>query len=126
VKRGDLIIVSAPGDYGKPRPAIVVQSDRLVTDSILVAQITSEIIVAPFHRLTVEPGPATGLHTTSQIMTDKIVTLRRSKCGRVIGRLDEAALIALNRMLSTVLGLADGPEPPRYRPPRYGKPRFGS
>jgi hypothetical protein len=26
----------------------------------------------------------------------------------VIGRLDDAALIVLNRMLSTVLGLADG------------------
>jgi hypothetical protein len=33
--------------------------------------------------------------------------LRRDKCGRVIGRLDDVALVALNRMLSTVLGLAD-------------------
>ena len=40
-------------------------------------------------------------------MVDKIVCLRREQCDRVIGRLDEAALVALNRMLSTVLGLAD-------------------
>jgi mRNA interferase MazF len=52
-------------------------------------------------------GAATGLENVSQVMVDKIVCLRRSKCGRVIGRLDDAALIVLNRMLSTVLGLAD-------------------
>jgi hypothetical protein len=33
--------------------------------------------------------------------------VRRDKFGQVIGRLDDAALIALTRMLSTVLGLAD-------------------
>jgi hypothetical protein len=27
IKRGDVVICAAPGDYGKPRPAVVVQSD---------------------------------------------------------------------------------------------------
>ena len=27
MKRGDVVIVSAPGDFGKPRPAVVIQSD---------------------------------------------------------------------------------------------------
>lgn len=100
-------MISAPGDYGKPRPGVVIQSDRIALDSVLVAQVTSEIVDAPLYRLTVEPSPATGLHQVSQIMVDKIVCMRRAKCGRAIGRLDDAALIVLNRMLSTVLGLAD-------------------
>jgi mRNA interferase MazF len=27
VRRGDLVTVALPGDYGKPRPALVIQSD---------------------------------------------------------------------------------------------------
>jgi hypothetical protein len=27
MRRGDLVVVSLPGDYGKPRPALVVQCD---------------------------------------------------------------------------------------------------
>jgi mRNA interferase MazF len=107
VRRGDLVVISAPGDYGKPRPAVVVQSDSLLLGSVLVAQITSVIVDAPLYRLTVEPSELTGLKRTSQVMVDKIVTMRRERCGPVRGRLDDAALIVLNRMLSTVLGLAD-------------------
>jgi mRNA interferase MazF len=107
VRRGDLVVISAPGDYGKPRPAVVVQSDLIALDSVLVAQVTSTIVDAPLYRLTIEPNQSTGLKTTSQIMVDKIITMRREKCGQVKGRIDDAALVALNRMLSTVLGLAD-------------------
>jgi mRNA interferase MazF len=108
VKRGDLVIVSAPGDYGKPRPAIVIQSDWLkATDSVLVALLTSMLADAPLYRLQIEPSAANGLKATSQVMVDKIVALPREKCGDVIGRVDEATLIALNHMLSVVIGIAD-------------------
>jgi mRNA interferase MazF len=101
-----LVVISASGDYGKPRPGVVVQSDSIATDSVLVAQITSEIVDAPLYRLTVEPTEANGLVKPSQVMVDKIVTMRRSKCGPVRGRLDDAALLALGQMLAVVLGLA--------------------
>ena len=101
------MVISAPGDYGKPRPAVVVQSDRIALDSVLVAQVTSTIVDAPLYRLTIEPSESTGLNTTSQVMVDKIITMRREKCGQVKGRIDDATLVALNRMLSTMLGLAD-------------------
>ena len=100
-------MISAPGDYGKPRPAVVVQSDRVALDSVLVAQVTTTIVDAPLYRLTIEPSERTGLERTSQVMVDKIITMRREKCGPVKGRIDDAALVILNRMLSTVLGLAD-------------------
>jgi mRNA interferase MazF len=108
VKRGDIITVATPGDYGKPRPAIVIQSDWLkATDSVLVALLTSSIVDAPLYRLQLEPTETNGLKVTSQVMVDKIIAMPRAKCGRAVGRIDEAGLIALNHMLSVVIGLAD-------------------
>ena len=108
MKRGDFITVVAPGDDGKPRPAIVIQSDWLkATDSILVALLTSALVDAPFYRLQIEPTEENGLKAPSQIMVDKIIAMPRAKCGRTMGRIDEAGLIALNYMLSVVMGLAD-------------------
>lgn len=41
MQRGDIVTVSLPRDYGKPRPALVVQSDLLQElDSVLVCPIT--------------------------------------------------------------------------------------
>ena len=77
------------------------------TDSVLVSVLTSALVDAPLYRLKVEPNPANGLKATSQVMVDKIVAMPRQKCGRAIGRLDQASLIALNAMLSLVIGFAD-------------------
>lgn len=108
MKRGDLITVAVSGDYGKPRPALIIQSDWLAeTESILLCLVTSTIRDAPLFRLTLDPKPANGLRARSQVMVDKIVAVRRDKCGMVIGHLDEADLIALNRILALVVGIAD-------------------
>jgi len=62
MKRGDIVTAAAQGDYGKPRPAVVIQSDRLAeTDSVLVCLITSELRDALFHRVPLEPTAETGL-----------------------------------------------------------------
>lgn len=107
MRRGDIVIVSAAGDYGKPRPAVVVQSDVLAaTDSILVAVITSTIKNTPLHRLTLEPLLNNGLKVRSQIMADKIVAHPRGKCGDTIGRVDRDSLAALDQILLFTLGLA--------------------
>jgi mRNA interferase MazF len=108
VKRGDIISVAAPGDYGKPRPAVVIQSDWLkATDSVLVALVTSALADAPLYRLQLEPTETNGLEVTSQIMVDKIIAMPRAKCGRTLRRIDDTARIALNHMLSVLIGLAD-------------------
>jgi mRNA interferase MazF len=108
VKRGDFVTVSAPGNYGKPRPAVIVQSDWLMaTESVLVALVTSALVNAPLYRLTIQPSDANGLKAPSQVMIDKIVAIPREKCGRVIGRLNESERIALNHMLAVVVGIAD-------------------
>lgn len=106
MRRGDLVTVSAPGNYSEPRPAVIVQSDWLMaTESVLVALVTSALVNA-LYRLTIEPSE-NGLKTPSQVMIDKIVAIPRKKCGSVIGRLNESERIALNHVLAVVLGIAD-------------------
>ena len=109
MKRGDVVVVSAPGDYAKPRPAVVVQSD-LFNDthaSIAVCLLTTDLVDAPLFRLTVDPAPGNGIDRRSQIMIDKIVALRRRRIARRVGALDADTLLRVNRSLALWLGLGD-------------------
>ena len=108
VKRGDLVTISAQGDYGKPRPALVIQSDFLnAADSVLVVLLTSTIADAPLFRLTIEPTAGNSPPLVSQVMVDKVLAYPRAKCGPVFGHLSGANMLALNHMLSLMIGLAD-------------------
>jgi len=109
VKRGDVVTVAASGDYGKPRPAVIVQTDALPAEhaSVIVCQMTSDIAEAPDFRITIEPTEKNGLRTRSQLMADKPVTIRRERIGRKIGSLDEKDIDRLNIALAFVMGLAD-------------------
>ncbi|MDR3576837.1 MAG: type II toxin-antitoxin system PemK/MazF family toxin [Anaerolineaceae bacterium] len=106
MKRGDLVTVAVSGDYGKPRPALVVQSDALDgTDSVLVCLITTTLRDAPLYRLPLPASDATGLRQASQVMVDKIFAVKRDKCGAVMGRIDAASLLALDRLLMFIVGV---------------------
>lgn len=108
MKRGDIVIVSAQGAYGKARPAVVIQSDALNgADSVLVSLFTSDTTEAALYRLIVPPTAKNGLKVPSQVMVDKIVALPRDKCSQPIGSLDRSAMIALNHMLAVMIGIAD-------------------
>jgi mRNA interferase MazF len=109
MKRGDVVIVAAAGDYGKPQPAVIVQTDALPQThaSVVICQMTSEIVDAPDLRITVEPTRRNGLQVRSQVMADKPVTVRRGRIGQLIGRLDQADIRRLNVALAFVVGLAD-------------------
>jgi mRNA interferase MazF len=109
MKRGDIVVVAAAGDYGKPRPAVIVQTDAFpeIHSSVVICQMTSEIVDAPDFRVTIEPAAASGLRARSQVMADKPVTLRRERIDQIIGHLSESELGRLNVALAFVLGLAD-------------------
>jgi mRNA interferase MazF len=108
VRRGDIVTVAVSGDYGKPRPALVIQSDWLdETDSVLVCLLTTTIRDVPLYRLSVPAVPSSGVREPSQIMVDKIMAVRRDKCGPPIGQLDQAAMMALGRLLALIIGVAD-------------------
>jgi mRNA interferase MazF len=107
VRRGDLVTVAAPGDYGKPRPALVVQSDLFdQLPSVTLCLITSELRDTPIFRITLDPSPANGLQRISQIQIDKMMTVARERVGGVIGRLDDATLLKVNRSLAVFVGIA--------------------
>lgn len=106
VKRGDLVTVAISGDYGKPRPALVIQADAFSDlGSVTVLRLTSELHDWPGFRVTVEATEANGLRATSQIMIDKATAVPREKIGRAFGRLDAATMRAVNRALVTFLDL---------------------
>jgi mRNA interferase MazF len=109
MKRGDVVVIAASGDYGKPRPAIIVQTDTLPERhaSVVVCQMTSELVDAPHFRITVEPNASNGVRVRSQIMADKPVTVRRERVGQLIGHLGRGDMARLDVALAFVLGLAD-------------------
>jgi len=108
IQRGDIIVVAMQGDYGKPRPALVVQSNELneVHTSIMILPFTSDIKKSPLIRYTVTPEEDTGLNVTCQAMIDKITTVKRERIGKVIGHLDRSHMIEINRLMIVALALA--------------------
>lgn len=77
MRRGDLVTVAATGDYGKPRPAVIVQTDAFPEShsSVVVCQLTSELADAPDFRVTIGPRPENGLRFTSQVMAGSMRTV---------------------------------------------------
>ena len=107
MKRGAVVTVAASGYAGKPRPAVIIQSDAFDgTDSITVCLFTTIAVDAPLIRLPVEPGPTNGLKHLSYLMIDKIVTVRRTQIDQRIGELAAQDMVRLNRAILVFLGLA--------------------
>ena len=109
MRRGDVVTVAAAGEHGKPRPAVIVQTDALPVQhsSVVVCQMTSDGDDAPDFRVIVEPTARNGLRTRSHVMADKPVAIRRSRVGSKIGHLDDSDIARLNIALAFVMGLAD-------------------
>ena len=108
VKRGDLVTIAVAGDYGKPRPALVVQADIFAAlPSVTVLRLSSEIIPAHLARITIEPTDQNGLRRRSQVMIDKAIAVPREKIGPRIGCLESGTMQAVNHALLTFFGLED-------------------
>jgi mRNA interferase MazF len=109
MRRGDVVVVAATGDYGKPRPAVIVQTDAFpeTCTAVVICQMTLEIVEAPDFRVTINPTRQNGLRVRSQVMADKPVTVRRTRIGQSIGRLDDRDIGRLDVALAFVMGLAD-------------------
>ena len=107
MKRGDLVTIAMQGDFGKPRPALVIQADLFgELDSVTVLPLTRTLVEAPLLRVMVQPSADNGLHRPSQVMIDKAVTVRRDKLGPAFGHLDANILIQVERCLAIFLGIA--------------------
>ncbi len=107
MKRGDLVTIAMTGDFGKPRPALIIQAGQFAeTATVTVLLISGTLVDAPLLRITVEPTRQNGLHKTSQIMIDKAMSVRRDKLGQVFGHLPDETMVSVNRSLALFLGFA--------------------
>ena len=108
MRRGDLAPIVQPGAYGKPRPALVIQSDLFNEHpSVTILPLTSALRDAPLFRLRVEPSEKNGLHGTSEIMVDKITTVPRENVGDVFGHLEAHSLQEAEQLLALWLGISE-------------------
>jgi mRNA interferase MazF len=106
VKRGDLVTVALPGDLGKPRPALVIQSDQFLdTGTVTVLPVTGTLLDAPLIRVPVMPSPDNGLRKPSQVMIDKPMSVKRIRIGATIGRIEAATMLAVTRALAVFVGI---------------------
>lgn len=107
MRRGDLVTIAVQGDFGKPRPALVIQADQFAGHgSVTVLLITGTLVCAPLLRVTLQPDTENGLQKTSQVMVDKAMTVTRSKIGAAFGRIDAVSLLEVERCLAVFLGIA--------------------
>lgn len=108
MRRGDLVTVALQGDFGKPRPGLIIQSDLFneTHPTVMLCLVTSDLREAPIFRLTVEPTPGNGLKKASQIQVDKIMTVLRDRLGPPFGHLDDATMVRVNRALAVFAGIA--------------------
>jgi len=107
VIRGDFVTIAIQGDFGKPRPALVIQADQFSEhSSITILPVTSTLVAAPLLRVTVQPTTENGLRKPSQVMVDKAMTVRRDKVGQNLGRIDANLLVEVERCLAVFLGIA--------------------
>lgn len=107
MRRGDLVTVAAKGTYtGKPRAALIVQSDLFgELASVALCLITRELNDAPLLRISVEPTSENGLRVKSQVMVDKLVTVRRDQIGKRFGSLEHETMVSIDRSLAVFLGV---------------------
>lgn len=107
MRRGDLVTIVLPGAYGKPRPAMIIQSD-LFRDhpSVTILPVTSELRHLPLFRIAVQPDSNNGLSKISEIMIDKMQTVPREKIGCVFGHLSDETMLTVNRALAVFIGIA--------------------
>lgn len=107
LKRGDLVIVSAPGNYGKPRPAAIIQSNYFKdTGSLTVLLMTSDLhddLSLVRHRIS--PSEGNGLVSVSEVMIDKIFTIPRDRLRQKIGHLSTTEMAEITASLALFLGL---------------------
>ena len=106
MKRGDLVTVAVSGDYGKQRPALVVQSDLFsALPSVTIPRLASDIHAGHPIRVTVRLESANGLRAISAVMIDKAISVPRERIGQVIGHLDDTVMAEVGRALAAFLGL---------------------
>jgi mRNA interferase MazF len=107
VRRGDFVTIAMQGDFGKPRPALVIQANQFDQHAtVTVLPVTGTLVDAPLLRITVKPTTENGLQKPSEVMVDKAMTVKRDKLGPAFGNIDADTMVQIDRCLAVFLGIA--------------------
>ena len=107
MNRGDFVTLAMQGDFGKPRPALVIQSDPFNEHATVTVLLVSNTLVdAPLFRVTVQPDKINSLQKPSQVMVDKAMTVKRDKLGEAFGSASDEVMLEVGRCLAVFLGIA--------------------
>ena len=107
MNRGNFVTISMPGDFGKPRPALIIQSDQFSKHAtVTVLLVSGTLVDAPLLRVTIQPDETNGLQKPTQVMVDKAMTVKRDKLGKVFGSAGDATMLEVGRCLAVFLGIA--------------------
>ena len=110
MRRGDIVIIADPGTSdlgGKPRPALVVQSDTFLDDhaSVTVCLITSHVTGYLLFRVPLPDDERTGLLKPSEVSIDKVQTVWRDRVGKRLGHAPDEIMFTVDQALRRWLGL---------------------
>jgi mRNA interferase MazF len=106
MRRGDLVTIALQGAYGKPRPALIIQSDLFVEHpSVTILPVTSDLRDTPLFRIRINQEEGNQLTKFSEVMVDKVQTVPREKIGETFGRLSEADMLAVSRAFAVFMGV---------------------
>ncbi len=106
MKRGEVWTVSGGVYASKPRPAVILQSDRFgETLSVTLVPCTTDPVEAPLFRLHLTPDDRNGLRSACRMMVDKITTVPKANLGQRVGQLSDDDLTRLARSAVIFLGL---------------------
>lgn len=107
MNRGDFVTIAMQGDFGKPRPALVIQSERFNEHAtVTVLLVSSTLVDAPLFRVSVQPDKINNMQKSSQVMVDKAMTVKRDKLGAAFGSASDKVMLEVGRCLAVFLGIA--------------------
>lgn len=107
MNRGDFVTIAMQGDFGKPRPALVIQSGQFNEHAtVTVLLVSSALVDAPLFRVNVQPDKINNMQKSSQVMVDKAMTVKRDKLGAAFGSASDEVMLEVGRCLAVFLGIA--------------------
>lgn len=105
--RGEIWTVAGGVYASRARPALIVQDDVFDgTASVIVLPFTTTRVDARLLRVSIPASSLSGLERDSDVMIDKITTVRRQSVDARIGRVTAAQLGEVERLMMIFLGLA--------------------
>ena len=108
MKRGEIYYVVPPRDFGKQRPAVVIQSSLFLENAstITFCLMTGSVQFVNPMRILVNPTRTNGLDQPSLVQVDKIVTVDAERIRNRIGTITPTQLATLDAALKLWLGLS--------------------